>query len=74
MHQLEQTLKALNNKDKLTKIEIKLKNFYLLHLIGDLRQPLHFGYGHDKGRNTVQLNYKEKGTNLHLFWDSGIIH
>lgn len=74
MYQLDQTLKALKNKDKLSKAEIKLKILYLFHLIGDLHQPLHVGYGHDKGGNTVQLNYKGKGTNLHSFWDSGIIY
>lgn len=74
MYQLDQTLKALKDKDKLSKAEIKLKILYLFHLIGDLHQPLHVGYGRDKGGNTVQLNYKEKGTNLHSFWDSGIIY
>lgn len=74
MYQLEQTIKALEHKDTLTKAEIKLKILYLFHLIGDLHQPLHVGYGHDKGGNTVQLNYKGKGTNLHSFWDSGIIY
>ena len=74
MYQLDQTLKALKDKDKLSKAEIKLKILYLFHLIGDLHQPLHVGYGHDKGGNTVQLNYKGKGTNLHSFWDSGIVY
>ena len=74
MYQLEQTLKKLEQKDQLSKVEIKLKILYLFHLIGDLHQPLHVGYSHDKGGNTVQLNYKEKGTNLHSFWDSDIIY
>ena len=42
-------------------------------MVGDLHQPLHVGYGNDKGGNTVQLNYQTRGTNLHSFWDSGII-
>lgn len=74
MYQLDQTLKELKNKDKMSKAEIKLKILYLFHLIGDLHQPLHVGYGTDKGGNIVQLNYKDKGTNLHSFWDSGIIY
>jgi hypothetical protein len=64
----------LEHKDTLGKAKIKLKILYLFHLIGDLHQPLQLGYGHDKGGNTVQLNYKDKGTNLHSFWDSGIIY
>jgi hypothetical protein len=74
MYQLDQTLKALKNKDMLSKAEIKLKILCLFHFIGDLHQPLHVGYGHDKAGNTVQLNYKRKGTNLHSFWDSGIFN
>jgi hypothetical protein len=45
----------------------------LFHLCGDLLQPLHVGYGNDKGGNDTQVNYKGRGTNLHSIWDSGII-
>lgn len=73
VHILNNTILELGSKDKLSKEEIKLRILYLFHLIGDLHQPLHVGYGNDKGGNTVQLNYKTRGTNLHSFWDSGII-
>lgn len=63
----------LSGKNKLTRDEIKTNLLFLFHLVGDLHQPLHVGYGNDKGGNTVQLNYKMRGTNLHSFWDSGII-
>jgi hypothetical protein len=42
-------------------------------LVGDLHQPLHVGYGEDKGGNTVQISFFGNGTNLHSLWDSGII-
>ncbi|MFC6095456.1 S1/P1 nuclease [Flavobacterium qiangtangense] len=64
----------LSGKDKLTRDEIKTNLLFLFHLVGDLHQPLHVGYGNDKGGNTVQLNYKTRGTNLHSFWDTVIIH
>ncbi|HFS68232.1 MAG TPA: S1/P1 Nuclease, partial [Flavobacteriia bacterium] len=44
------------------------KNFYLkilVHLIGDLHQPLHVGHAEDKGGNTIQVQWFGKGTNLH---------
>ncbi len=41
--------------------------------MGDLHQPLHMGYGNDKGGNKMQINYNFRGTNLHSLWDSGII-
>lgn len=70
---LNQTIKELQNHKNLTKEEIKTKILIVFHLVGDLHQPLHVGYGSDKGGNTVQINYKGQGTNLHSFWDSGII-
>lgn len=30
---------------------------FVVHLYGDLHQPLHLGYGHDKGGNQFQLNF-----------------
>lgn len=63
----------LGKKDKMTREEIRTSVLFLFHLVGDLHQPLHVGYGNDKGGNTVQLHYKTRGTNLHSFWDSGII-
>ena len=71
--QLNTTIKELQNKEKLSKEEINLKIKILFHLIGDLHQPLHVGYGEDKGGNTMQINYNFRGTNLHSLWDSGII-
>lgn len=70
---LNTTILDLSGKDKMTREEIKTNILFLFHLAGDLHQPLHVGYGNDKGGNTVQLNYKTRGTNLHSFWDSGII-
>ena len=70
---LNSTILDLSGKDKLTRDEIKTNLLFLFHLVGDLHQPLHVGYGNDKGGNTVQLNYKTRGTNLHSFWDTVII-
>jgi len=73
VYQLNKTIAELRNKQKLSKEEIKTKIEILLHLVGDLHQPLHVGYGSDKGGNSAQINYRDKGTNLHSFWDYGII-
>jgi hypothetical protein len=45
----------------------------LFHLCGDIVQPLHVGYGNDKGGNDIKLDYKGKQSNLHRVWDSEII-
>lgn len=70
---LTNTINDLKNYKSLAKEEVKTKLCILFHLIGDLHQPLHVGYGDDKGGNTMQINYNGYGTNLHSFFDSGII-
>ena len=52
------------------------KSFYLkmlVHLIGDLHQPMHIGRKEDKGGNTIQVQWFGRGTNLHRVWDSNMI-
>src|SRR5450830_521944 len=46
---------------------------YLMHLVGDVHQPLHAGYRDDKGGNTYQLRAFMRGSNLHAVWDTGLI-
>ncbi|WP_167019827.1 S1/P1 nuclease [Chitinophaga sp. Cy-1792] len=46
---------------------------FIVHLVGDLHQPMHISRKEDKGGNTIQLNYEGKGTNLHSLWDSRLI-
>lgn len=45
----------------------------LVHLVGDLHQPLHVGTGEDRGGNEVKLSYFNQPTNLHAVWDTRII-
>ncbi|MBL6444889.1 S1/P1 nuclease [Fulvivirga sp. 29W222] len=45
----------------------------LVHLIGDIHQPLHVGFGHDMGGNKVDVEWFWKSSNLHRVWDSEMI-
>jgi len=45
----------------------------LVHLVGDIHQPLHVGNGTDRGGNDVKLEFFYEKTNLHRIWDSGLI-
>ena len=45
----------------------------LVHLVGDIHQPLHVGNGNDKGGNDVKIKYFWQNSNLHRIWDSGMI-
>ncbi len=46
---------------------------WLIHLVGDIHQPLHVGLASDKGGNLFQLRSFSRGSNLHAFWDSDFI-
>lgn len=45
----------------------------LVHLIGDLHQPLHIGMAEDRGGNDFQVRWFNKGTNLHRVWDTEML-
>ncbi len=45
----------------------------LVHLVGDIHQPLHVGRGNDRGGNDIQVTFFNQNTNLHRVWDSQII-
>jgi threonine dehydrogenase-like Zn-dependent dehydrogenase len=46
---------------------------WVVHLVGDIQQPLHAEDNDDKGGNTVQVQFFGKGTNLHSVWDGRVI-
>lgn len=45
----------------------------LVHFIGDLHQPMHVGRVSDRGGNDFQVNWFNRGTNMHRVWDSQMI-
>ncbi|GAC15526.1 S1/P1 nuclease [Aliiglaciecola lipolytica] len=53
--------------------EKQLALHFIVHIIGDLHQPLHNGDGTDRGGNDVKLEFFWQDSNLHRVWDSGII-
>ncbi len=46
----------------------------LVHLIGDLHQPMHVGRKEDRGGNDIQVQWFDEGSNLHRVWDKNMIH
>ncbi len=46
---------------------------WLVHLVGDIHQPLHAGYRDDRGGNDMQIRFRGEGTNLHALLDFGIL-
>jgi hypothetical protein len=46
---------------------------FVVHIVGDIHQPMHTGRAEDKGGNDIKMTYRGKDTNLHSLWDSGLI-
>ena len=78
--QIERFRHVLANADKDSQKRQKALK-YLIHLVGDLHQPLHAGENDDYGGNDVQVEflgetsnpYSQKPWTLHAVWDSGIL-
>jgi hypothetical protein len=52
------------------------KNMYLrllIHIVGDIHQPLHVGKAEDLGGNRVRVLWFGDSTNLHSVWDDKMI-
>ena len=46
---------------------------FIVHIVGDLHQPLHAGNSTDRGGNDVRVSWFGDSTNLHSVWDSRLI-
>ncbi|GAB4450248.1 MAG: S1/P1 nuclease [Bacteroidales bacterium] len=71
--QLQNAINNLKNKKNLSLKQITFNLKILFHLMGDFHQPLHVGYGIDRGGNEIKVNFLGKRTNLHAIWDTDII-
>lgn len=59
--------KKLNPEEELQRLRI------LVHLVGDIHQPLHVGDRDDRGGNNVRVAWFNDQSNLHRVWDSDMI-
>lgn len=44
----------------------------LVHVAGDIHQPMHMGHATDLGGNTVKVKFRRRETNLHSLWDTAL--
>ena len=72
--EINEVLNDLEKTNTTSPDDIKQDLMILIHLIGDLHQPLHVGYGNDKGGNEIHVSLFGSSTNLHSAWDGGIIN
>lgn len=59
--------RTLNSAEEVEYIKV------LIHLVGDIHQPLHVGTGNDKGGNDTKVKWFGRNSNLHRVWDSEMI-
>ncbi|MFD2515149.1 S1/P1 nuclease [Pontibacter locisalis] len=69
---IEEATKVLKSGN-LSKKEEQEYIKYLVHLVGDIHQPLHVGGGDDQGGNAVKVQWFYQPSNLHRVWDSEMI-
>jgi len=61
----------LDSQASLAEKQLALR--FIVHLVGDLHQPLHAGNGTDQGGNSYTVTYFGKPTNLHSVWDAAMV-
>ncbi|TKC12909.1 S1/P1 Nuclease [Pedobacter polaris] len=64
---------AVLKNPKSTMIQKKLALRMIIHLVGDLHQPMHTARKDDLGGNKIQLLWFGEKSNLHRVWDEGLI-
>lgn len=45
----------------------------LIHVTGDMHQPMHMGHATDLGGNRIKVKYFGRDTNLHSVWDGSLV-
>ncbi|MCM1065991.1 MAG: S1/P1 nuclease [Muribaculaceae bacterium] len=59
---------------KSTKAQKSLAMKILVHIVGDMHQPMHMGHLSDLGGNKRQVRFFDRGTNLHAIWDGSLMN
>jgi len=71
-----QTIERIVNELKSKKLNAQEETEHLkmlIHLVGDIHQPLHVGFGNDRGGNDIKVMWFRTDSNLHRVWDSDMI-
>ena len=69
---LKECIRVLKNPESNRDSKIFYLKF-LIHLVGDIYQPLHTGKFEDRGGNDIKLSFLGQPTNFHIVWDIHII-
>ena len=69
---IERFERVLRDRDAGRKERVDALRF-LVHLVGDIHQPLHAGYGSDRGGNDIRVRWFGESTDLHTVWDEHLV-
>lgn len=69
LHQQIDILKSATTSRAEKQLALKM----VVHLVGDLHQPMHMGHKSDLGGNKWTVTYFKSSTNLHSVWDSQLV-
>ena len=58
---------------ELSDVEEREKLKMVMHMIGDIHQPMHVGNGDDRGGNDVRVQWMGENSNLHRVWDTDML-
>lgn len=72
VERVKQQIRILKDRsaDESNRIEALM---FVMHLIGDLHQPLHCSDNHDRGGNQVLIEGGVRHANLHEIWDREVV-
>lgn len=71
-HKIPDMIAVLKDR-KSTADQKKFALRLLVHLVGDIHQPMHTARPEDLGGNNVQLTWFGQKSNLHKVWDEGLV-
>lgn len=63
----------LKNKYILAPADRVLYLRMLVHIVGDLHQPMHVGHADDQGGNKIKVMWFNEPSNLHSVWDDKLV-
>lgn len=69
---LQQMMAQLKDPNK-SKADRVFALKFIVHLVGDVHQPMHAGHSEDQGGNKIAVKFLGRDQNLHSLWDSGLI-
>ncbi|WP_313580232.1 S1/P1 nuclease [Chishuiella sp.] len=66
-------MNELKNNKNLTLEEKQHDLYFLIHIFGDVHQPLHVGRPDDLGGNRIKVDWFKDKVNIHTVWDSKLV-